>query len=196
LEEKTTIDLIALTRSLFAWFQAREAVLTNPYWTAAQQMWRTPPKPVKGMNLSFSHSFLTAKILAGLKTMTVRPLFKKEQEDPLLPYRSRFRITQETALHIFFHLRRPDCLFLGDGQALGLPPLVGFSEFTEELAWCDGFRPVSTHTALEAMQLWFVERYGTIWAQIQPYVMIAWEPSWDLEKEPFGQTFNPRRVEP
>jgi len=195
MEEKPPIDLIASTRFLFAKFQAREEVPANSFWAAAHQMRRTPPKPVKGMNLSFSHSFLTAKILAGRKTMTIRPLFKKEQEDPLLPYRSRFRITQETALHIFFHLRSPDCQFLGDGQALGLPPLVGFWDFTEEMAWCDGFRPVSTHTALEAMRLWFVERYDLAWAQIQPYVMIAWEPQWDLEKEPFGQTFNPRRMD-
>lgn len=193
MEEKTTTELIPLTRTLFSEFQERTSFPNNPYWAAAQHMRQTSPKPVKGMNLSFSHSFLTAKILAGLKTMTIRPLFQKEQIHPLLPYRSRFRITQETELHLFFHLRSPDCVFIGDGQALGLPPLLAFDDFTEEIAWCDGFRSVSSHTSLDAMRLWFIERYGIFWAQIQPYVVIAWEPHWDVENEPFGQLSNPRR---
>lgn len=193
METRSISDLQILTKEFFKHFQAPRLFPSKGLWDFALELRDDPPKPVKGINVNFSGDFLVPKLFNGTKTMTIRPLFKKKNKNTYEQYKSRFTINEGTETHLFYHLRQHDCEFIGDGLSLGLPPLLSFRMFTEELAWCDGFRPVSTHTALDVMQAWFMEKYGAEWAQQQPYVMIAWDPKWNVSEEPFGQTFNPRK---
>lgn len=198
MEEPYTIPLIRkLTKEFFADFQKLRLFPKVGLWDFALELRDDPPKSVKGINLNFSGEFLIPKLFNGTKTMTIRPLFKKVKKNTWEQYNSRFTINEDTEVHLFYHRRQHDCEFVGDGASLGLPPLLSFNMFTEGLALCDGFRPIRTsasnYTALQVMQTWFKDRYGSEWAQQQPYVMIAWDPKWNVVKEPFGQTFNPRK---
>lgn len=193
-----TIPLIQkLTKEFFADFQKPRLFPKAGLWDLALELRDDPPKPVKGINLNFSGEFLVPKLFNGTKTMTIRPLFKKVKKNTYEQYKSRYTITEGTEVHLFYHLRQHDCEFVGDGDSLGLPPVLSFNMFSEALALCDGFRRIKTsagsYTALEVMQTWFRDRYGSDWAQKQPYIMIAWDPKWNTIEEPFGQTFNPRK---
>lgn len=156
-------------------------------WEMLAKSLQDPPSRTRGQNYSFSATFLVPKVAEGQKCQTVRPL--TNQHGIFSEY--RLKIDENSVCHLYFHLRQPDCYKIGDGDALGTPPVLSFFDFTDEIALADGFTPYRDMTPLQCMQDWFKGQYGSDRAMSQPYALIAWVPSWDIN-EPFPFTTTER----
>lgn len=121
------------------------------------------PNQLKGTNISFTERFLVNMIQLGKKQCTVRPLSG---------YRER--VGRGTILHLFYHLRQPDCFKIADFVCMGRTKPIRTVDFTEELAVADGFRSKGHKTALDNMRLWFIERYHLKRGDMMEFTAIAW----------------------